>query len=61
MMLMSARSTISISQDNKDRLRNLAPDDVSFNNIIEYLLDIYDNVEEDVPNIYEYLDMDVVY
>lgn len=60
-MLMSARSTISISQDNKDRLRNLAPDDVSFNNIIEYLLDIYDNVEEDVPNIYEYLDMDVVY
>ena len=57
---MAKRHTISVSEDNKNRLRNIAIDDVSFNQIIEYLLDIYENVQEDWPDIYEYLDMDVV-
>lgn len=57
---MAKRHTISVSEDNKDRLRNIAIDDVSFNQIIEYLLDIYENVQEDWPDIYEYLDMDVI-
>lgn len=54
------RHTINVSEDNKNRLRNIAIDDVSFNQIIEYLLDIYENVQEDWPDIYEYLDMDVI-
>lgn len=54
------RHTISVSEDNKNRLRNIAIEDVSFNQIIEYLLDIYENVQEDWPDIYEYLDMDVI-
>ena len=54
------RHTINVSEDNKNRLRNIAIEDVSFNQIIEYLLDIYENVQEDWPNIYEYLDMDVI-
>jgi hypothetical protein len=57
---MAKRHTISVSEDNKNRLRNIAIDDVSFNQIIEYLLDIYENVQEDWPDIYEYLDMDVI-
>jgi hypothetical protein len=57
---MAKRHTISVSEDNKNRLRNIAIEDVSFNQIIEYLLDIYENVQEDWPNIYEYLDMDVI-
>lgn len=57
---MAKRHTISVSEDNKNRLRNIAIDEVSFNMIIEYLLDIYENIEEDVPNIYEYLDLDVI-
>ena len=31
------RATISISQDNKNRLRNIADEDISFNNIVAYL------------------------
>ncbi len=57
---MAKRHTISVSEDNKNRLRNIAIEDVSFNQVIEYLLDIYDNVQEDWPDIYEYLDMDVI-
>ena len=57
---MAKRHTISVSEDNKNRLRNIAIDEVSFNQIIEYLLDIYENVQEDWPDIYEYLDMDVI-
>ena len=54
------RHTINVSEDNKNRLRNIAIEDVSFNQIIEYLLDIYENVQEDWPDIYEYLEMDVI-
>ena len=57
---MAKRHTISVSEDNKNRLRNIAIEDVSFNQIIEYLLDIYENVQEDWPNIYDYLEMDVI-
>jgi len=57
---MAKRHTISVSEDNKNRLRNIAIEEVSFNQIIEYLLDIYENVQEDWPDIYEYLDMDVI-
>lgn len=57
---MAKRHTINVSEDNKNRLRNIAIEDVSFNQIIEYLLDIYENVQEDWPDIYEYLDMDVI-
>ncbi|MDO5820921.1 MAG: hypothetical protein Q4Q19_03325 [Methanobrevibacter sp.] len=54
------RATISISQDNKNRLRNIADEDISFNNIVAYLLDVYEAHCEDVPNIYHYLEMDVI-
>ena len=57
--MAAKRATISISEDNKNRLRNLAIDEVSYNQIIGYLLDVYDNVSEDMPDIHQYLDMDV--
>ena len=56
---MAKRCTINVSEDNKNRLRNLAIEEVSYNQIIEYLLDVYDNVCEDMPDIHEYLDMAV--
>ena len=55
--MAAKRCTINVSEDNKNRLRNLAIDEVSYNQIIEYLLDVYDNVSEDMPDIHEYLDM----
>ncbi len=48
---MSKRSTISVSEENKIRLRSLAEmDEISYNQIIEFLLDCYDNKEQELPN-----------
>ena len=57
--MRAKRCTINVSEDNKNRLRNIAIDEVSYNQIIGYLLDVYDNVCEDMPDIHTYLDLDV--
>lgn len=53
------RATINVRKNTKQRVRNIA-EDVSFEEIINYLLDVYESHEQDVPTIYEYLEMDVL-
>jgi len=53
------RATINVRKNTKQRVRNIA-EDVSFEEIINYLLDVYESREQDVPTIYEYLEMDVL-
>ena len=53
------RATINVRKNTKQRVRNIA-EDVSFEEIINYLLDVYEIHEQDVPTIYEYLEMDVL-
>lgn len=50
---------ICVRKNTKQRVRNIA-EDVSFEEIINYLLDVYESREQDVPSIYEYLEMDVL-